>query len=111
MKSSSDLIVSTITMDFDSNANTGYVRVGSSSSQPNPEQQKNLNPQKQQQQQQNTPPNPCVDNLMINQTISTAIQNAMSSSISFGGHSQIKCIFGMYLADYNCNSINSYLAK
>ena len=92
IKSSADLIISTITKDFNSNANIGYVRGGSSSSQHSL-------------QQQNTLPNPFVDKSMINQTISTSIQNAISSSsLSIGGYTQIKCNFGMYLADYSCNS-------
>ena len=108
IRSSSDLIISTITKDFDSNANIGYVRSGSSPPQQSPEQQKNQN----QQQQQNMLPNPFVDKSMINETISTAIQNAISSSsISLGGYTQIKCNFGMNLADYICNTNVPFLAK
>ncbi len=100
IKSSSDLIISTITKDFDSNANIGYVRSGFSS------------PQQNQQQQQNTLPNPFVDKSMINETISTAIQNAISSSsTSVGGYTQIKCNFGMNLADYSCNNNVPFQAK
>jgi hypothetical protein len=102
IRSSSDLIISTITKDFDSNANIGYVKKGSSSSQQSPQQQ----------QQQNTLPNPFVDKSMVNETISTAIQDAISSSsISLGGYTQIKCNFGMNLADYICNSNVPFLAK
>ena len=101
IRSSTDLIISTITKDFDSNANIGYVRSGSSSAQQSTEQQ-----------QQNTLPNPFVDKSMINDTISTAIQNTISSSsISFGGYIQIKCNFGMNLAEYICNSNVPFLAK
>ena len=92
IRSSSDLIISTITNDFDNNTNIRYVRSGSSSPQQSP-------------QQQNTLPNPVVDKSTINQTISTVIQNAISSSsISLGGYTQIKCNFGTNLADYICNS-------
>jgi hypothetical protein len=109
IRSSSDLIISTITKDFDSNANIGYVRSGSSSSQPSPQQQKN---QIEQQQQQNMLPNPFVDKSMVNETISTALQDAISSStISVGGYTQIKCNFGMNLADYICNNNVPFLAK
>jgi len=108
IRSSLDLIISTITKDFDSNANIGYVTSGSSSPQQSLAQQKNQI----QQQQQNTLPNPFVDKSMINETISTAIQNAISSSsISFGGYTQIKCNFGMNLADYICNTNVPFLAK
>ena len=108
IRSASDLIISTITKDFDSNANIGYVRSGSSPPQQSPEQQKNQN----QQQQKNMLPNPFIDKSMINETISTAIQNAISSSsISLGGYTQIKCNFGMNLADYICNTNVPFLAK
>lgn len=108
IRSSSDLIISTIIKDFDSNTNIGYVRSGSSPPQQSPEQQKSQN----QQRQQNTLPNPFADKAMINETISTAIQNAMSSSsISLGGYTQIKCNFGMNLADYICNTNVPFLAK
>ncbi len=108
IKSSSDLIISTITKDFDSNANIGYVRSGSSSSQQSPQQQENQI----QQQQQNTLPNPFVDKSIVNETVSTAIQNGISSpSILIGGYTQIKCNFGMNLAAYICNSNVPFLAK
>jgi hypothetical protein len=105
IKSSSDLIISTTTKDF--YVNIGYVRSGTSSPQQSPEQQKNQNHQ-----QQNILPSPFVNKSMINETISTAIQNAISSSsISLGGYSQIKCNFGMNLADYICNTNVPLLAK
>ena len=108
IRSSSDLIISTITKDFDSNANIGYVTSGSSPPQQRLEQQKNQIPQ----QRQNTLPNPFVDKSMINETIATRIQNAISSSsISFGGYTQIKCNFGMNLADFICNASVPFLAK
>jgi hypothetical protein len=108
IRSSSDLIISTITKDFDSNANIGYVASGSSPPQQSLEQQKNQIPQH----QQNTLPNPFVDKSMINETIATTIQNAISSSsISFGGYTQIKCNFGMNLADFICNANVPFLAK
>jgi len=108
IRSSSDLIISTIIKDFDSNANIGYVRSGSSSSQQSPQQQENQI----QQQQQNTLPNPFVDKSIVNETVSTAIQNGISSpSILIGGYTQIKCNFGMNLAAYICNSNVPFLAK
>ena len=102
IKSSSDLITSTIIKDFDGNANIGYVKNGLSS-QANAQQQQ---VRQRQNQQQPSLPNPFVDKSDINQTISDAVTNAISSaSISFGGYLQIKCIFGMNLADYHCNSV------
>ena len=106
MKSSSDLITSTIIKDFDGNANIGYVKNGLPS-QANAQQQQLLQQQQQNQQQPSSSlPNPFVDKSVINQSISDAVTSAISSaSISFGGHLQIKCIFGMNLADYQCNSV------
>lgn len=98
VKSSSDLIVSTIIKDFDANANIGYVK-NDLSSQANAQQQL-------QQQQSISLPNPFVDKTIINHAISNAFNNAISSaSVSFGGYLQIKCTIGMNLADYKCNSI------
>ena len=95
IKSSSDLIVSTIIKDFDSNANIAYVK-NDLSSQTNTVQQ----------QQKQQLPNPFVDKSVINQAISNAVNNIISStSISYGGYLQIKCAFGMNLADYQCNSV------
>jgi hypothetical protein len=94
IKSSSGLITSTIIRDFDGNANIGYVK-NDLSSQANTEQQ-----------QQQQLPNPFADKSVINQTISNAVNNAISSaSVSFGGYLQIKCTFGMNLANYQCNSV------
>ena len=96
IKSSSDLIVSTIIKDFDANANIGYVK-NDLSSQTNTVQQ---------QQQKQQLPNPFVDKSVINQAISSAVNNVISSaSVSYGGYLQIKCAFGMNLADYQCNSV------
>jgi hypothetical protein len=103
IKSSSDLITSTIIKDFDGNANIGYVKNGLSS-QANAQQQQLR--QRQNQQQSSSLPNPFVDKSVINQTISDAVTNAIpSASVSFGGYLQIKCIFGMNLADYHCNNV------
>jgi hypothetical protein len=95
IKSSSDLIQSTIIKDFDANANIGYVK-NDLSSQTNTIQQ----------QQKQQLPNPFVDKSVINQAISNAVNNVISSaSVSYGGYLQIKCAFGMNLADYQCNSV------
>jgi hypothetical protein len=97
VKSSSDLIVSTIIKDFDANANIGYVKNDLLSQ---------ANSQQQLQQQSISLPNPFVDKTIINHAISDALNNAISSaSVSFGGYLQIKCTFGMNLADYKCNTV------
>ncbi|HEY6165125.1 MAG TPA: hypothetical protein VIW25_09440 [Nitrososphaeraceae archaeon] len=102
IKSSSDLLTSTIIKDFDGNANIGYVKNGLSSQATAQQQQL----RQRQNQQQPSLPNPFVAKSVINQTISDAVTNAISSaSVSFGGYLQIKCIFGTNLADYHCNSI------
>jgi hypothetical protein len=76
VKSSSDLIVSTIIKDFDANANIGYVK-NDLSSQANAQQQL---------QQSISLPNPFVDKTIINHAISNALNNAIfSASVSFGG--------------------------
>lgn len=93
IKSSSKLVTSTIIKDFDSNANIGYVRNNIISSQTN------IKGQKQQL------PNPFVDKTAINRAISNAVNNTISSaSVSFEGYLQIKCTFGMNLANYRCNN-------
>ena len=97
VKSSSDLIVSTIIKDFDANANIGYVKNDLLSQ---------ANSQQQLQQQSISLPNPFVDKTIINHAISAALNNAISSaSVSFGGYLQIKCTFGINLVDYKCNTV------
>jgi hypothetical protein len=97
---SKDLITSTIINDFDKNPNIGYI-VNSSSSQsssiaPPPSiTQMGL-------------PNPFVSVDLINQKITNEIQHAIvaavaSSTNSTEKHVEIKCSFGMILADYKCS--------
>ena len=74
VKSSSDLIVSTIIKDFDANANVVYGK-NDLSSQANAQQQQSI-----------SLPNPFVDKTIINHAISNALNNAIfSASVSFGG--------------------------
>ncbi|MGB6530748.1 MAG: hypothetical protein WBF33_21785 [Candidatus Nitrosopolaris sp.] len=84
------MITSTIVRDFDKNPNIGYV-VGNSSSL------------------SITPhlglPNPFVNNDRINQKITNETQNAItaaSATNSAERNVEIKCTFGMILADYKC---------
>ncbi len=91
-----DLIISTITKDYDSTPTIGYVKVApqktegeasSSSSQPS------------------TIANPFADKATINQRITSEIDKAMeSSAISNFVNLEIKCDFGMDLSDWKCSS-------
>ena len=96
---SKDLITSTIVNDFVKNPNIGYIVNYSSGSQAlsTPSQT------------QPGIPNPFVSIDMINQKITNVIQNAMGTNAAYSTNSpeklvEIKCTFGMILADYNCSS-------
>jgi hypothetical protein len=96
LNDSRDLITSTIVDDFDKNPNIGYV-VNSSSSQilsSTTPPQPGL-------------PNPFVSKDSINQKITNETQEAItaagSSTSSTEKHVEIKCTFGMILADYICS--------
>jgi hypothetical protein len=88
---SRNLITSAIIDDFDKNPNIGYL-VNNSSSM-NTGAQVGL-------------PNPFVSNETINQKITNETQNAIiaaSNTIPAGKNVEIKCSFGMILADYKCS--------
>ena len=93
LNNSKDLITSTIVDDFDKNPNIGYI-VNSSSSQAS-STQLGL-------------PNPFVSKDLINQKITNEIQGAIaaaaSSIKSTEKHVEIKCTFGMILANYYCSN-------
>jgi hypothetical protein len=89
INTSKDLITSTIVRDFDKNPNIGYV-VGNSSTlgiyQPGL-------------------PNPFVNQDTINQKITNETQNVITAASLRNPaerNIQIKCTFGMILADYKC---------
>jgi hypothetical protein len=90
INASKDLITSTIVRDFDKNPNIGYV-VGNSSSlsvAPHPGL-----------------PNPFVNMDTINQRITNQTQNAITAASTTNPadmNVEIKCTFGMILADYKC---------
>jgi hypothetical protein len=103
IKNATDLIVSTITKDYDSTPTIGYVRVApqktaqgeasssssSSSSSPQP----------------STIANPFADKATINQSITTEIQKAITSAAKSNFvNLEIKCHFGMDLSDWKCSS-------
>jgi cytoskeletal protein RodZ len=88
---SKELITSTIVNDFDKNPNIGYV-VNSSISLNVPSQPRL--------------PNPFVSTDTINQKITNKIQDVIAASASanpIGKNVQIKCNFGMILANYKCS--------
>jgi hypothetical protein len=103
IKNATDLIISTITKDYDSTPTIGYVRVApqktaqgeasssssSSSSSPQP----------------STIANPFADKATINQSITTEIQKAITSAAKSNFvNLEIKCHFGMDLSDWKCSS-------
>ena len=107
LNDSRDLITSTIVDDFDKNPNIGYVVNNSSSSSssqtlsttsptssPPPSPQLGI-------------PNPFVSKDIINQKITNETQDAIavaaSSTNPIEKHVEIKCTFGMILADYKCS--------
>lgn len=98
MKNATDLIISTVTKDYDSTPTIGYVKVApqktaqgeaNSSSSPQP----------------STIANPFADKATINQRIATEIQKAMESAAKSNFVTlEIKCDFGMDLSDWKCSS-------
>jgi hypothetical protein len=98
MKNARDLIISTVTKDYDSTPTIGYVKVApqktaqgeaNSSSSPQP----------------STIANPFADKATINQRIATEIQKAMESAAKSNFVTlEIKCDFGMDLSDWKCSS-------
>ena len=90
LNSSRNLISSTIVNDFNMNPNIGYVMSNSSSSAT---AQPGL-------------PNPFVGKDVINQKIMNETQSAISAASANyapGENVEIKCTFGMILADYQCS--------
>jgi hypothetical protein len=98
MKNASDLIIPTVTKDYDSTPTIGYVKVApqktaqgeaNSSSSPQP----------------STIANPFADKATINQRITTEIQKAMESAVKSNFVTlEIKCDFNMDLSDWKCSS-------
>ena len=96
-----NLITSTIVDDFDKNPNISYVVESSSSSQTLSTTSSRHQP---------VVRNPFVSKDLINQKITNEIQDAITattaatcSTSSTEKHLEIKCTFGIILADYNCS--------
>jgi hypothetical protein len=98
LNDSRDLITSTIVDDFDKNPNIGYVVNSSSSTQILRSTTSSPQPGL---------PNPFLSKDLINQKITNETQEAIaatgSSTSSTEKHVEIKCTFGMILADYTCS--------
>jgi len=102
IKNATDLIISTITKDYDSTPTIGYVRVapqktaqGEASSSSSPSSSP----------QPSTIANPFADKATINQSITTEIQKAITSAVKSNFvNLEIKCHFGMDLSDWKCSS-------
>ena len=96
-----NLITSTIVDDFDKNPNIGYVVESSSSSS-----SQTLSTTSSR--HQPVLPNPFVSKDLINQKITNEIQQAITAAATSSTSStekdvEIKCTFGIILADYNCS--------
>lgn len=92
IKKEQELIVSTITDDFNNSPVIGYVKMPAAPSQ-------------QQQQQQTTLPNPFADNATINHKIETEINSALyPAGDPTTAKTSIQCAFGMNISAWNCKS-------
>jgi len=91
-----DLIISTITKDYDSTPTVGYVKVA-----PQNTSQEDASSSS----QQSTTANPFADKATINQRITTEIQKAIESAAKSNFVTlEIRCDFGMDLSDWKCSS-------
>jgi hypothetical protein len=91
-----DLIISTITKDYDSTPTVGYVKVA-----PQDTSQGDASSSS----QQSTIANPFADKATINQRITTEIQKAIESAAKSNFvNLEIRCDFGMELSDWKCSS-------
>ena len=91
-----DLIISTITKDYDSTPTIGYVKVAP---------QKTAEGEASSSSQPSTIANPFAYKATINQRITTEIGKAMESSAKSNFvNLEIKCDFGMDLSDWKCSS-------
>ncbi len=91
-----DLIISTITKDYDSTPTVGYVKVAPQNTSREDASSSS---------QQSTIANPFADKATINQRITTEIQKAIESAAKSNFvNLEIRCDFGMDLSDWKCSS-------
>jgi hypothetical protein len=94
MRSAENLIISTITDDFNSSATVGYVMVGNTTTASSAGA---------------TLPNPFATPEQITERITTELRNVITeaeSNTSQGQHVEIKCNFGMTLEDMRCHYLS-----
>ena len=91
-----DLIISTITKDYDSTPTVGYVKVAPQNTSQGDASSSS---------QQSTIANPFADKATINQRIMTEIHKAIESAAKSNFvNLEIRCDFGMDLSDWKCSS-------
>jgi hypothetical protein len=91
-----DLIISTITKDYDSTPTVGYVKVAPQNTSQGDASSSS---------QQSTIANPFADKATINQKITTEIQKAIESAAKSNFvNLEIRCDFGMDLSDWKCSN-------
>jgi hypothetical protein len=91
-----DLIISTITKDYDSTPTVGYVKVAPQNTSQGDASSSS---------QQSTIANPFADEATINHRITTEIQKAIESAVKSNFvNLEIRCDFGMDLSDWKCSS-------
>src|SRR5919109_1468219 len=97
-----DLIISTITKDYDSSPTIGYVKIGP---QTTAEGETNSSSSPPPLPQSATLANPFADKTTINQKITAEIHKAMESAAKSNfDNLEIKCDFGMEISDWKCSS-------
>jgi hypothetical protein len=102
IKNATDLIISTITKDYDSTPTIGYVRVAPQKTAQGEASSSSSSPSSP---QPSTIANPFADKATINQSITTEIQKAITSAAKSNFvNLEIKCHFGMDLSDWKCSS-------
>src|SRR5919112_4552750 len=96
IQNSRDLIISTITKDYDSTPTIGYVKVAP---------QKTAEGEAGSSSSSSTIANPFADKATINQRIMTEIHKAIESAAKSNFvNLEIRCDFGMDLSDWKCSS-------
>ena len=91
-----DLIISTITKDYDSTPTVGYVKVAPQNTSQGDASSSS---------QQSTIANPFADKSTINEKIKSEIQTSINSSQKLKTtKAEIKCNFGMEISDWKCST-------
>jgi hypothetical protein len=100
-----DLIISTITKDYDSSPTIGYVKIAPQTTAEGETNASSSPPPPPPPPQSATLANPFADKTTINQKITAEIQKAMESAAKSNfDNVEIKCDFGMEISDWKCSS-------